>query len=486
MKKRIFTLILALLMTVPLFFACKTGKSGGDTTMTEKPNVIPQDTYKSKLVKEDFKGAEVNILILPDRKSWSFCESEPTNVFETEVYRRNAWVEEFYNVSLNVIPGSQQSASFFSTACRNSSLEQSSLYDIVSPDYYYGIVEEGYFIDMAARREIKLDNPYWVSGWNQNTTINGKNYAPVGFFTLDPVAKAEALYSNNSMVDALGIPSIYETVKAGEWTLEKMNEYIALAANPDKDGAWTFDATYGLCANLWSGRALMTSAGYRLSEFDDGSIAFSIVNDRNIKIFEDIYSLFNTNVGAYYCGGTKNSAGYRPDGERDTDLFLAGHALFLAHSLSELRVIGSTFTNYNAYPMPKHDETQENYVSTILGTSIFGVMKNAKNIHMSCTLLEALCVVSYEDVLPVYYDRLLRERYSQNKETAEMIDLIRNSVWVDFLFINSTSFDLPNLPSVANLAFDMIANKNNTFASTMASYPEGLSAKWRDFKEFYD
>ena len=487
MKKRILILILTLLMIVPLFFACKSGGSGDDTTTTEKPTVIPQDTYKSKLVKENFNEAEINILILPDRKSWSFCESEPTSVFETEVYRRNNWVEDFYNVSLNVIPGSEQTAAFFSTACRNSSLEQSSLYDIVSPDYYYGIVEEGYFIDMAARPEIKLENPYWVSGWNSNTTINGKNYAPVGFFTLDPVAKAEALYSNNSMVDALGIPSIYETVKDGKWTLEKMNEYIALAANPDKDGAWTFDATYGLCANLWSGRALMVSAGYRLSEFDEGSIAFSIVNDRNINVFESIYSLFNTNVGAYYCGGTKNSAGYRADGERDTDLFLAGNALFLAHSLAELRVIGTSFTkDYNAYPMPKYDETQENYVSTILGTSIFGVMKNAKSIHMSCVLLEALCVLSYEDVLPVYYDRLLRERYSQNPETAEMIDLIRNSIWVDFLFINSSSFDLSGLPSVANAAFDMIAKKDTTFASTMAQYPEGLSTKWRDFKEFYD
>ena len=487
MKKRIFVLILALLMTVPLFFACKTGKSGGDTTTTEKPNVIPQDTYKSKLVKEDFKGAEVNILILPDRKNWSFCESEPTNVLQTEIYRRNNWVEEFYNVSLNVIPAGEQTATFFSTACRNSSLEQSSLYDIVSPDYYYGIVEEGYFVDMGTRSEIKLENPYWVSGWNKNTTINGKNYAPVGYFTLDPVSKAEALISNDAIVDALGIPSIYETVKEGEWTLEKLNEYIASAANPDADGNWTFDATYGLGADLWSGRALMVSAGYRLSEFEDEGISFSIVNDRNINVFESFYSLFNSNIGTYYCGGTKGSAGYHEDGERDTDLFLAGHALFLAHNLNSLSGISKSFTkDYSVYPMPKYDETQENYVSTVLGTSIFGVMKNAKSIHMSCTLLDALCAVSYEDVLPVYYDRLLRERYSNNPETAEMIDLVRNSIWVDFLFINSSAFDLSGLPSVANAAFDMIAKRDNTFASTMAKYPDKLSAKWRDFKEFYD
>lgn len=493
MKKRILILVLAVLVILPLFASCSGngGKNDVTTGGAEEQTFADDEEdpgFKELLKKEDFGGVEFKILIMPDRKSWSFCGEEPADSVETEIYRRNSYVEEFYGVQLKFEVG-EQNSSYFNTACNQCLFSDTAQYDLISPDYYYGTVQNGFFIDLAAMDEIRLENPYWVKGWNDNTTVYGKNFAAAGFFTLDPVAKVETLYVNDTMAEDLDIPSLYTTVKTGGWTLEKLNQYIALAKTENGDSNWDFNDTYGLCANLWSGRALMVASGSQQSTFKDGAISFDLTSEHNVDVFEAFYKMFNETDGSYYCGGTAGSAGYQPDGARDTDLFLAGRALFLAHSLAEIKTLSTDGSvKYSLYPMPKFDDQQEGYRSTILGTTIFGIMRNAKDKHMSCTLLEALCILSYEDVLPVYYDKMLQGRYSQNPETAEMMDLIRESVWVDFLFINSSGFNIkvPGFDSVAGHPWDLIAKKQKTFQSTMQTYADGLPALWRDFKEFYE
>lgn len=48
-------------------------------------------------------------------------------------------------------------------------------------------------------------------------------------------------------------------------------------------------------------------------------------------------------------------------------------------------------------------------------------------------------------VIPVYYDDVLKNKYSRDPETAEMIDLIRNSLETDFALKWSDSMPMVSI-----------------------------------------
>ena len=59
---------------------------------------------------------------------------------------------------------------------------------------------------------------------------------------------------------------------------------------------------------------------------------------------------------------------------------------------------------------------------------------------------EALCAESYKKVYPEYYDTALKGKYSSERETAEMVDLIMAGRAFDVAFeFGGTLNDLPYL-----------------------------------------
>ena len=62
---------------------------------------------------------------------------------------------------------------------------------------------------------------------------------------------------------------------------------------------------------------------------------------------------------------------------------------------------------------------------------------------MSAAVLEALCAQSYRTVTPAYFDVALKNRYSRDQETAEMMDLIQNSALINFEQLYNESIGNP-------------------------------------------
>ena len=57
-----------------------------------------------------------------------------------------------------------------------------------------------------------------------------------------------------------------------------------------------------------------------------------------------------------------------------------------------------------------------------------------KKVEMIATILEATCSMTHKIVIPVYYDVALKNKYSRDPETAQMIDLIHSCITADFCF----------------------------------------------------
>ena len=93
-------------------------------------------------------------------------------------------------------------------------------------------------------------------------------------------------------------------------------------------------------------------------------------------------------------------------------------------------------------PPPKFDEAQEAY-STFNhdNVTIFGIPKTSPNVAATTATLELMAYYSLKSVTPAYYDNALKERYSRDPKTAEMIDLVRASIYHDFVMLWSSRLD---------------------------------------------
>jgi len=104
------------------------------------------------------------------------------------------------------------------------------------------------------------------------------------------------------------------------------------------------------------------------------------------------------------------------------------------HAINYLRDMQEDFA---LIPAPKLDESQPTYLTTLHdGTTILGIPKTVTDDVADdvCMVMEALAAESYRNLTPIYLDVALKNKYTRDEKSAEMIDLIRQNIVSDFGF----------------------------------------------------
>ena len=488
MKKfRLICLLLALMLSLGALAACKTDEKSPETTATDPQDTTPTQNsggpeevvinYKDYLPEATFDYADFNVLVL-DSHLDKYEVEEAEDTFSEALLLRNQYLEERYQVVFSFVKAA--GGDEFHNKCSSALMAGTSPYDVVLTDYYYGLETAGYFRNLNDFDVFKFENPYWIGMWNENATVNDILYSAAGYSSLDVINLVEVVFCNDYIVKQSNLGDLGSVVKAGDWTLEKMLEYMEVATVENGDGTRDFRDQYGLSYNLWSGRALLYCAGMRLTEYKDGEISFNVTSEENYNVFSKVESFLLKNNYCYYGGGSGPVDGP----ESDINLFLNSRSLFNLNRLEFAPQVADVFKEYSVYPFPKYDNSQKEYMSTVLGHLVMGIMRNAANPEMSATVMEAMNILTYEDVRPIYYEDMMKLRYSSDAETAEMLDLITESVSVEFAFINSSAF-----ASIANYPFDLIDphNQNVTggYYSFMGQFETKLDGYLANFLTFY-
>lgn len=97
---------------------------------------------------------------------------------------------------------------------------------------------------------------------------------------------------------------------------------------------------------------------------------------------------------------------------------------------------------YGIVPFPKFDDAQENYYS--IAHDIISVMclpVNCQKVEAASAVLESLAYLGYNDVLPAYYETLLKAKYARDAKSAQMIELIRDNFITDIAYVYSDAFN---------------------------------------------
>lgn len=339
-------------------------------------------------------------------------------------------------------------------------------YDILVGYQYFdvGLAASGYLINLNQYSHILRleDASYWAGDYTKNINYKDHIYWTTGDITLNYIGNICCGFVNSALYKTYAekeFGSIYDVVKNKEWTLENMsmmaeNAYFDSNANDKADDGDQFGYQIS-----W-GVEMAYAAGINTSTRDEqGDISITINEDRTI----DIMQLLNKISIAEYTTSNDSEEGQIKN-------FVEERVMIYCRCLAttETAAFRNMETDYYIVPLPMGDESVGEYRSaTATGTNIVGISYASAKPETAAFLMEALCAESARVVIPTYYEGALKGRYSRDKESKEMIELVHNTVGVDF--VNTWSFNY----------FDSYQFYLTFDASTVVSRIKSNETKWQ-------
>ena len=153
-------------------------------------------------------------------------------------------------------------------------------------------------------------------------------------------------------------------------------------------------------------------------------------------------------------------------------MFMSGRALFNTNFLSATDNFRDMADDFGIVPMPKYDKAQNRYHTRIgTSTSMFFIPKTVSDAGTVGAVCEALGYYGMTDVVPTWYEIALKEKYTRDEDTKDMVDLIRASASIAFDCVFAQNM------SEATCTYFAFNDDNKTIGENITSYVEKRSKK---------
>ena len=397
-------------------------------------------------------------------------ESDTGDIINESIWKRNQLLESRFNIDLELTKKSDYGSlnGLVNTFIQANSDD----YDIIvgHARFNINIAASGYLKNLNNISPIDLSKSYWSQMYNDEIAYKGIHYWATGDISYGFLSTIYCMFVDSALwSDLYKDKTIYDVVNSGGWTVDVLREYSAgayldLNGNSEADDNDTFGFAMQQ-GHVLNGIAFASGVDY--SERDsDGNITITVNNEHTIDVFNKLYNLF------YESG---NAAYMIPNDKYDAtalNMFVDNRLLFFTSTFStcENEKMRAMETDYYIIPLPKYDESQANYiVNQYDGVPLYGIpitvpLANVDNVG---TVMEALASMSSTMVTPVYYDMALKNKYSRDEESANMLDLIHDCVTTDFAFTWGDS-----VGGMLNLS--MIISKNSKFRVRARKTDQGM------------
>ena len=392
------------------------------------------------------------------------------------VYERNLAVEERLNVTLECVEQEDVIGSL--TKDIQSGLGD---YQLVS-NYTFTTVPaivEGKFLNLTPLENLDLDKDYWSDGFSNLVTFteDDMQFLATGALSISLYRLTYMTLYNKALFKDNQIPDLYDTVVNGEWTLDKQyaitkDHYV----DADHDGAVSDGDFYGfVTGNCVSVDPYMvaTETYLVIREADTGDLAYNpAAAAKLIEVCDKIQLLYNDDSTYAYDGSDH-------DNTNTKDIishFAKENALMVTTMFAQMETNYSDLAplSYGIAPMPKYDTNQKNYGSyvqdQVTSFGISAVVGDLAQQEMCAAVLEAMAYYSNLLVRPAYYDTALSERYMQDPQSKEILDLIFDTVYFDF---SSTCANMLTIVTRDQLR-GLLSGSTNTIASSTKTWEKSI------------
>ncbi len=384
------------------------------------------------------------------------------DVLDDAVFNLNRAVEERLRCDLifhDTGASSSETADFVKTMV----LADDTAYDLYHVIQYNAapLAADGIFLNIADAPYLSLDERWWDGAYMKEMTVSEDHlFALVGDYAIDRTRCLSAVFYNKALYnDFYGNPDgLYEEVLEGKWTYDRLREISAeVYSDLNNNGKTDMADRLGFPVNGTNNMdALFYGADVRVTERGDDDIPSLVLNsEHTIQAVNKLYSLVYETEGGLYSTAAMDNLTHFIDGK---SMF---HFAFFytAEAMRDMR------DDYGIVPMPKLDETQENYVSTVHDIMRMMVLPaNCTKVDSVCAVLEEMSFEGWQNLLPVYYEVALKDKYVRDDASAAMLDLIRDTCRTDIAYVYRDPFG-----NMGYITRKLIQNEKSDFASEYAA-----------------
>ena len=437
-RTRIIPLLTAILFTV----SC--GSTGGENAVTDGATKDPTGTteveteafdFTKAVEKRDFGGTAFRILGRNDGDMSALhayelsTDSENGDIINDAVFHRNKKVGEYFNITFETeLVGREESLSLV----RNSVLAGDKAYDLVwgFVGTMSSLAVSGCLDDFASYDMLSLESEWWNQPAREGLTVEGKLLLAFNDIPFTSMLSTHCLFMNKRVADDLGVKDVYKTVSNGKWTLDTLLTLTADRKN-DLNGDGNFDEndTYGFISSYGASGIFTTGCAVSVLKVNGREIELTLMNDKTQSVIEKVYRLAYDNNSTYIVDNSleKTVANMFSNGQ---SLFYSG---FLADPLSYFRDMKDDFA---LLPLPKYDENQDSYYTTISGgNGMLGIPVDVRDRDMTGLVTEALAIESYQNIRPAVLETVMIGKLLRDDESVDIFDMIISGIKVDFAFL---------------------------------------------------
>lgn len=470
--------LLALLMSGSVLLSCgsDTGTpaetTGSDTApvteaVTEEGIEFVNDSLPDNL---NFNGRKFTIYTASYKEFFEGPEESTGDVVDDAVIDRNRAVEERLNIELEYFFDGTAQWDTIAGILSKFIMAGDTTYDLFTGQQYgiTTLLANGGFVNVYDLEHLDFTKPWWNNRYMDELSI-GKDarFFLVSDFFISAFLSTHVVFFNKTMYGKLHEDpnELYNYVLDGTWTLDKMTQvakdaYVDLNNNgqTDIDDQLGY-VTYKPAASV---DPFMYLSDIEFTPHDsEGNVTISIVNEQCVDLTNKIVEYFHQPGSLYETeSGAPNQS------------FINGKAQFLGiNTISAAKSFRDMKDDFSFLPYPKLTEAQEHYNCVVADIVAPGAVPGTSlNLDMAGAVIEALSSESYRSVLPTYYETALKIKYSRDDITSQIIDIIHDASYTDFLYAYSSS-----LGGIGVIMRDLVSANSTDYMSRVTKKEKSVN-----------
>jgi len=294
----------------------------------------------------------------------------------------------------------------------------------------------GYMADLYTYDEIDLSKPWWNQSAVDELTTFDKLYMAFGdFITNHGITFTHCFFYNMNLAEDYGVTDIYDVVRNGEWTIDKLEEYSKTVYTDDGDTVRGWEDTYGLGQSAAVAGVFKTAFNHPVTvKNEEGAHELNLNTEKFADIVERMQSFCNETEGVW-------TVKWADEG-KVLPMFTNDQLLFYNGFLCDSAGLREMESDYGILPFPKWDEAQDSYHTPVRGDNyLMGIpyTVGGDDVEFVGNCTEMLAYYGYTIARPAVYDITLKEKVARDENAKEMLDLVCSNITVEWEFCHTSN-----------------------------------------------
>ena len=472
-SKKCIAVLLALTTVLLLALAsCGSSADPAKTGGNEQPGSTPapvDPTEQFDLPKHDLQGHDFVFLVHDVSASHLklneiYSDALTGDKVNDAVFSRNAQIQQEYNCTI-----SQEMSASPATAAREVLSAGEYVYDFIFSRTIdlRSLSGNGLLVDLFTLDNLQLDKAWYSKGFMQGLQIGGHLFYVVGDASTKDERAASVVFVNRDLIEKNELEDPYDLVDAGKWTVQKMYELSeACAVDSNGDGVWTIgdDVFAYMCGSASDYYHVAAGGLYICNITAPGEFTLpATLKKEIISAWDTLRPLLTSNKRDVSAAGSR---------------FRNGYAAFYDVNLGAILNFGQTAIGYGLLPLPKINEEQEKYYTTVgsLIDGSFGIPVTTMQLaeaeaagfengaEMCAYFFNVFSYYSRQTLTPAFFEDVVKKQMVHDETSARMLELaIENKIYDPVCFFNFGSitniFSLAGSPGADTTGSDINYDK---------------------------